>query len=133
MLKGDETDRKLGNPYRSSDSKLWALRSVTSASGPDRAVVEEEMEEPVEEVAVEDDDEEVTGGTVMTALTTGSGCDTDRFNWPSRSDTLVGVGWWLGVVELELPLAAFWARKDPGLLQEGTSSLFSITWPTAAG
>lgn len=35
------------NPYRSSDSKLWALRSVTSVSV-DKAEVDEEMDEAVE-------------------------------------------------------------------------------------
>ena len=45
------------NPYRSSDSKLWALRSVTSVSV-DQAEVDEEMDEAVEarlDEVVEDD------------------------------------------------------------------------------
>lgn len=115
------------NHYRSSDSKLWALRSVTSVSV-DKADVDEEMDEAVEarldEVVEEDwgvaDDEED-----VTAVTGVKGWEVDRFN-PSRSD-LAGV--WF---KAPLPLAALAAcleRNEPGLLQEGISSSDSIIWP----
>lgn len=121
-MSADTTTRK---PYRSSDSKLWALRNVTSVSA-ERAEVDEEMDEAVE-VRSDEDAEDGVAVAGVTAEAGGKGCETDRFN-PSLS-ALAGV--WLAVVA-PLPLAALAAcldRNEPGLLHDGTDSSVSITWP----
>lgn len=68
---------------------------MTSASGPDRAVVDDDTDDPMEEEAVVEAEE--AEGTVtlveIAAVTTGNGCETDRFNWPSRSNFPVVPVW----------------------------------------
>jgi len=102
--------------YRSSDSKLWALRKVTSASAADRVDVEEEMPTPVEDTGVVEDE--------VVMATVGKGCEMDRLR-PSRSAFGVRVLllllplWFVGG---RLPFAVCLARNEPGLLHTGTSS-----------
>lgn len=120
--------------YRSSDSKLCALRKVTSASA-DKAEVDEEMDEAVEARLDEEADVGLTADNVTDGAG-GKGCEMDRFN-PSRS-ALTGV-WLTAVVAVTVPLplaaalAACLDRNEPGLLHDGTSSSVSITCPDCVG